>query len=167
MIPPRKLKFETKKKENENYRFRAFLKENADEEELDRQFAQLHNELFEKYDCSRCRNCCKVYHTIILPEEVDAAANNIHMTKEDFIHTYLKWDNVEENYLTKQKPCPFLQKEGLCLIEDCKPEKCRKYPYTNQPERLFSLLGLLDIIAVCPVAHEIWERLKDIYDFSQ
>ena len=35
MIAPRKIKFEAKKKRNENYEFRIFLKGNADARELD------------------------------------------------------------------------------------------------------------------------------------
>ena len=62
MFPPRKVQFEAKKRENENLRFRTFLKCNADEEKLDRQFKELHDELFAMYDCNRCRNCCKMYH---------------------------------------------------------------------------------------------------------
>lgn len=38
MITPRKVKFEAKKKGNENIEFRTFLKCNADEKELDEQF---------------------------------------------------------------------------------------------------------------------------------
>ena len=38
MIVPRKVKFEAKKRENENIEFRTFLKCNADEKELDEQF---------------------------------------------------------------------------------------------------------------------------------
>ena len=61
MIAPRKIKFEAKKKRNENYEFRIYLKGNADEKELDERFHRLHKELFAGYDCSRCRNCCKMY----------------------------------------------------------------------------------------------------------
>ena len=46
MIVPRKVKFEAKKRENENIEFRTFLKCNADEKELDEQFKKLHEELF-------------------------------------------------------------------------------------------------------------------------
>ena len=53
MIAPRKVKFEAKKKENENIEFRTFLKCNADEKELDEQFKKLHEELFAKYDVKR------------------------------------------------------------------------------------------------------------------
>ena len=59
MIAPRKVKFEAKKKENENIEFRTFLKCNADEKELDEQFKKLHEELFTIYDRNNFRswNC--------------------------------------------------------------------------------------------------------------
>jgi hypothetical protein len=71
MIPPRKVKFEAKKKQNENVEFRTFLKCNADETELDQQFLRLHKELFSDYDCNRCRNCCKMYHGSIPVKDVE------------------------------------------------------------------------------------------------
>ena len=40
----------SKEKENENYRFRKYLKIHADEEELDRQFKRLHQKYFKIYD---------------------------------------------------------------------------------------------------------------------
>ena len=55
MIHPDKIRAEAKKKENENFKFRTFLKCHADEKELDRQFLHLHKELFADYDCSKCR----------------------------------------------------------------------------------------------------------------
>ena len=66
-------------------------------------------------------------------------------------------------YHTKHKPCDFLQEDGSCKLGDCKPDSCKKYPYTDQPERLFSLLGMLDTITICPVAFEILEKLKKEY----
>ncbi len=57
MIEPSKVKEAFKKVEDENYSFRAFLKNNADIDELHEQFLKLHNELFVNYDCSKCRNC--------------------------------------------------------------------------------------------------------------
>ena len=114
MIVPRKVKFEAKKRENENIEFRTFLKCNADEKELDEQFKKLHEELFANYDCSRCRNCCKMY----------------------------------------------------CKLGEYKPENCRKYPYTNQPGRLQSLYSVLEAVEVCPIAFEIYERLKKEYGFG-
>ena len=52
-----------------------------------------------------------------------------------------------------------------CFMGECKPDNCVKYPYTNQPGRLESLYGVLDAITVCPVAFEIYERLKEEYGY--
>ena len=74
MLQPDKVKIEAKKKEEENYRFRTYLKIHANEKKLDRQFLQLHNELFKGYDCSKCRNCCKMYRASIPAEDVEKDA---------------------------------------------------------------------------------------------
>ena len=74
MIQPDKVKAEAKKKEKENFKFRTFLKCHADEDELDSQFLQLHKELFADYDCSQCRNCCKMYKGSIPAEDIDRDA---------------------------------------------------------------------------------------------
>ena len=51
MISPENVYIEAKKLENENLRFRTFLKIHADPDELNRQFLELHKELFTGYDC--------------------------------------------------------------------------------------------------------------------
>ena len=161
MIAPRKVKFEAEKRYNENMKFRTYLKIHAE----DRQFLELHNELFAGWDCSRCRNCCKMYRGGIPMEDVAKDAEHLGMTEEQFIEKYLEPDVRESGYLTKNKPCDFLQGDGDCLLGDHKPESCKKFPYTDQPERLRSLYSVLDAVEVCPVAFEIYERLKKEYGF--
>jgi len=165
MLPPRKVKFEAEKRWNENIKFRTFLKCNAGDEELDRQFAVLHKELFAAYDCSRCRNCCKMYCGTVPKEDVAKDAAYLGMTQQSFRDTYLVEKETEEGYATKHKPCDFLEADGSCKLGECKPENCVKYPYTDQPDRLASLYSVLDAVEVCPVAFEIWERLKKEYGF--
>lgn len=165
MIPPRKLEYYAKKNEEKNYRFRTFLKIYADEKELDEQFLKLHEELFSEYDCSRCRNCCKAYHAEILPEEVENISRSLQMNPKEFIRLYLDWSDENRQYLTKHKPCDFFQSDGNCMLGDCKPNSCVKYPYTNESGRIHSLYSIIDITSVCPVAYEIWERLKAYYHF--
>ncbi len=165
MLAPRKVKFEARKRERENREFRTFLKCNADENELDQQFAKLHEELFTNYDCNRCRNCCKMYHGSIPSVDIEKDAFCLGISKSDFIEQYLSERDNEGNYRTKHKPCDFLCEDGRCRLDDCKPESCKKYPYTNQPERLQSLYSVLDAVSVCPVVFEIYERLKKEYGF--
>ena len=80
---------------------------------------------------------------------------------------YLEKEEYDMNYQTKHKPCDFLQEDGNCKLGDCKPDSCKKYPYTDQPERLSSLLSVLDTIEICLVAFEIFERLKEEYRFKK
>ena len=166
MIVPRKVKFEAKKRENENIEFRTFLKCNADEKELDEQFKKLHEELFANYDCSRCRNCCKMYCGSIPEEDLEKDAEYLGITKEELINSYLIKKESENTSVTKHHPCDFLEEDGNCKLGEYKPENCRKYPYTNQPGRLQSLYSVLEAVEVCPIAFEIYERLKKEYGFG-
>ena len=63
-------------------------------------------------------------------DEVKEVAEYLKMEEPQFVQTYLEKDETEGTYLTKNKPCDFLQKNGECLLEECKPDGCKKYPYT-------------------------------------
>lgn len=165
MLKPSEVPQHAKRKEDENIRFRTYLKCHADETTLDAQFLRLHNELFADYDCSQCRNCCKLYHGFIPKEELEQAAAGLNLTREQLIADYLNPDEFTGDYETKHMPCDFLTSDGSCLLGDARPENCREYPYTNAPDRLASLYGVLEAVEVCPVAYEIWERLKQEYGF--
>ena len=162
MISPEEVCKAAKKKERENLRFRIFLKNHADDEELDQQFLALHNELFERYDCSQCANCCRAYSTVLEEDEISAISDHLGMTPESFREKYLIQG---EDGLELKDPCTFLQDDGRCRIESCKPKQCREYPYTDKSGRLFSLYGILTSAEHCPVVYEIMERLKKIYQF--
>lgn len=166
MLSPERVRFEAKKRENENLRFRTFLKCNADEEELDMQFKKLHEELFADYDCSKCRNCCKMYHGCIPIEDIEQDAEYLGIQKEEFLNRFLKWNEEELYYETIHKPCDFLMRDGNCRLGSYKPENCQKYPYTDQPERLWSLYSVLEAAEICPVVFEILERLKREYGYK-
>lgn len=165
MLAPEKVKREAEKKRHENIAFRTFLKCNADEETLDRQFSELHRALFAGYDCDHCRNCCKMYYGTIPRDEVGKDAEYLGMSEEQFVDQYLKKETTEEGYLTKHKPCDFLEPNGSCKLGEHRPENCRDYPYTNKPDRLWSLYSVLDAVEVCPVAFDIFESLKKEYGF--
>lgn len=136
MLSPDEVEQAAQRKENKNYKFRAFLKNHADEKELDAQFLRLHNELFADYDCSSCRNCCKLFHAEIPIADIEKDAEHLNLSTDEFISTYLKQDEYGISYITKHKPCDFLQDNGECMLGGRKPESCANYPHTNQPERL-------------------------------
>lgn len=125
MISPDEVYKAAEEKERENLRFRSFLKNHADDEELDRQFLALHNELFEGYDCSQCANCCRVYSTVLEEDEINVISDYLGMTLEFFREKYLVQG---EEGLELKGPCAFLKDDGRCGIESCKPRQCREYP---------------------------------------
>ena len=165
MIEPLKIEEEFEKVEHQNFAFRTYLKNHADSDELDEQFKRLHNELFKDYDCSKCRNCCKVYSITFEETEIKTIANLYKMTKEEFMDEFIEINL--NGYEVKGKPCCFLTENGDCKIGKCKPEGCRDYPHTNKPDRLFSLYSIIESASVCPVVFEIIQRLKKIYDFKR
>ena len=167
MLRPSQVAFYSKKAVKKNHQFRTWLKMHADPKDLDERFRTLHEELFGSYDCNRCRNCCKVCNGLIPVEDIDRDAAYLHMTSEEFREQYLdpKMIMSDGGYSCKHLPCDFLQEDGSCMLGDCKPETCKLYPYTDQPDRLDSMLSFLDNVAICPVCYEICERLKQSYGF--
>ena len=61
----------------------------------------------------------------------------------------------------------FLDDDNNCLAENCLPESCMDYPYTNKSKRLFSLYSIIGNACICPVVYEILEELKKIYHFKR
>ena len=167
MIKPEEVAGYAKQKEDENMRFRTYLKCHAEEKTLDEQFRRLHEELFAGYDCSQCRNCCKAYYGLIPAENLEQVAAGLTLSKQQLIDFFLVEDKQNGDYNTKHMPCDFLKEDGSCMLGENRPDNCRNYPYTNQPERLWSLYSVLEAVEVCPVAYEIWERLKQEYGFRR
>ena len=162
MVEPSSVGLEARKREDENIKFRSFLKNRADCDELDRQFLELHNELFTGYDCCKYNNCCREYSTILQESDVESISSFLGLSKQEFSEKHL---NKSTDGIEIKTPCCFLKGNGECAIQECKPEECRDFPHTDKPDRLFSLHGVLSFAEVCPVVFEILERLKVVYGF--
>jgi len=166
MVIPDKIQEAARAKEDENVRFRSYLKNHAEEEALDNQFLSLHKELFTDYDCSKCRNCCKMFRGAFEESEISEAADQLLISSQQFKDSFLQSDEILGGYETKNKPCDFLDEDGNCVLGDAKPQSCKDYPYTDQPGRLWSLYTVLNALEICPVVFEIYERLKLEYGFN-
>jgi Fe-S-cluster containining protein len=168
MIEASKIKEISQEYAKQNTKFRRFLKFNTNNDTLHAQFAELHNELFSVYDCCKCANCCKLYLIYLENEDVIVISKYLRQSQNDFIDTYLTEaeDDGEKVYQIKESPCSFLEPDGKCRIQECKPLVCRDFPYTDKPGKLKSLLELLNFAEECPVVFEIIERLKKMYNFQ-
>jgi Fe-S-cluster containining protein len=166
MLKPSEVKARAQRIEEQNLRFRSFLKNRADDDELDAQFLELHNELFANYDCCKCNNCCRAYAIPLAMDEVPPIAEFLGLPESGFISEYLaKAEDSEFDYQMQSKPCSFLDIEGKCRIQSCRPTVCRDFPHTDKPDRLGSMYSVVADAEVCPVVFEILERLKQIYGF--
>jgi len=164
MIEPSEVYFAAMKREKQNIRFRIYLKNNADPDELDRQFKDLHDELFLGYDCRACANCCRVFYITLEENEVDSIADFLGVTRQDIVkRLHARSDG---GYGVKP-PCCFLGADGNCAIYERRPLVCRDYPHTDKPERLYRLINTLATAEQCPIVYEIIERLKTMYRFEE
>ena len=167
MVNPDEVSAKAQRLKEQNYKFRTFLRNHADDDVLDAQFLELHKELFVGYNCCKCANCCKTYRIILDNGEIKRIATYLGMTEYDFVTEHLTNADADDEkpYTIKKKPCPFLYDDGRCRIQDCKPDVCTEFPYTDHHERLSSMYSVIEHAEVCPVVFEILERLKLIYRF--
>lgn len=161
MLSPEDIVRKAKKREAQNLRFRSWLKFHADEDELDARFKALHEKIFATYDCRECGNCCRMYQTTVQPSEIERIADCLGIDVLDFRNEFLLHNN---NGYVFNAPCPMLQENGECRIQEVKPEECKCFPYTNRPGRMESLYGMMEYAGICPVVHEIIERLSRCMD---
>lgn len=144
--------------ENEKFYKRLKLKSPKD---LDEQFHQLHDEVFEEIDCLTCANCCKTTSPIFYERDIERAAKAVKMKPGDFFEKYLKMDEDKDAVL-KQAPCAFLGPDNYCSIYESRPNACREYPHTDR-KKMYQVLDLtMKNTLVCPAVLEITERLKKI-----
>ena len=164
MISPRELEVYANEHREENMAFRLFLKEHADSETLDAQFLNYHKQYFEQYNCKECLNCCTQLSPLFEGKELEALAQAGNLYVEDILEVCEQVDYDSYEVIEGEK-CPFLTEEG-CSISKNKPENCKDFPYTNQENRLGSMLGILSNLAICPVLYEIYDQLKKDYGFT-
>ncbi len=128
---------------------------------LDTNFHQLHDEVFEKIDCLACANCCKTTSPIFYNRDIERLSKYLKKKPGEFIDLYLRIDE-DKDYVLKQAPCPFLGIDNYCTVYDARPNACREYPHTDR-KKMEQILDLTyNNTFVCPAVLEITQRLKKI-----
>lgn len=127
--------------------------------EVDRSFHEQHEEVFSETDCLTCANCCKTTSPIFIDKDIDRIARHLRMRPATFTEQYLTLD-VENDYVLKQAPCPFLGEDNYCSIYEVRPRACREYPHTNR-KNMLQITGLTRKNAsICPAVFEMLERIE-------
>ncbi len=164
------IRTQAEKKEDENYRFRQFLKTKCSlrSEKIDERVFVATRRVWAGIDCTKCANCCKEVQPTFSEEEVDRLARRLAMTREQFIEAYLKRSEPGDDnpWTTRTTPCPFL-KENLCSVYEDRPADCSGYPYLYKPKFVFRTLGMIGRTFTCPIVYEVMEELKKSTGFRR
>jgi uncharacterized protein len=153
-----KIKLLGEKREDENFRFRAFLK-GVDTDKADRIVHRLHHEISSQIDCTKCGNCCKMLRPAVNHKEIIRLAHIKNISTEEFEKKYVKKDEYGDVKYLKDTPCIFL-KDKRCAIYQDRPDECRSYPHTHKDEFISRLFGVIDNYSICPIVFNLYEQLK-------
>jgi Fe-S-cluster containining protein len=160
---PIKLRVLAEQKEDENWKFREFLKRHCDLKpaELDERVFELTKKVWAGIDCTTCANCCREVKPTFSEEDIDRLSRRLGVDRQKFIADYLeKTEPGGDNpWQTRTRPCPFL-KDNLCSVYEDRPDNCRGYPYLYEPAFASRLIGMVHRIFICPIVYEVMEELK-------
>ena len=137
--------------DDENWEFRSWLKQNAPDN-IDGIVKALSQKYFTIIDCTQCANCCRSLQTEFKKSELHTIAKTLGQSIEAFEKRFMSEGMVNP-------PCPMLDGK-LCSIYENRPEVCRSFPHLEQPRFTTRLMGVIDNVAICPIAFNAFEELK-------
>ena len=138
--------------DDENWEFRSWLKQYAPDD-IDGLVKTLSQKYFALIDCTKCANCCRSLHVEFKKSELHAIAKALGQSIDAFQKRSMSEGEVNP-------PCPMLNGK-LCSIYENRPEVCRSFPHLEQPEFTSRLIGVIENVAICPIAFNAFEELKE------
>jgi Fe-S-cluster containining protein len=143
-------------REDENQRFRAFLK-NRNTHKLDLLVHRLNEEIAPHIDCTACGNCCRSLSPYLTKDDLRHLAEGVQLPVEDAVAAYTETD--EQGLSLKHLPCCFL-KDNKCTIYEHRPETCASFPHLHQPDFNSRARRTIENYSICPIIFNVLERLK-------
>ncbi|MCK5703212.1 MAG: YkgJ family cysteine cluster protein [Cyclobacteriaceae bacterium] len=153
-------------KEDENYRFRSYLKGQSGKK-IDKIVQSLYAEVLDHIDCTECGNCCIELETCFQKDEIDRLTKELNIDKEEFINQSTNHGEYGEKdkFFLNDKPCQFL-KDKKCTIYALRPEECNSYPYLHKDNFISRLFGVIQNYEICPIVYNVYELLKRRLNFK-
>lgn len=158
-----KIKLEGEVKENQNYRFRSFLK-GISESKLDRQVHQLYEDVSGRIDCTACGNCCTAMYPSVSRKDIKFMAQWENESEKTFIEKFTKEDTSEKLRFLNQTPCRYFS-DCKCTIYENRPKDCRSFPHLHKSLFVSRLYSVIENYSICPIVYNVFEELKRIYRF--
>lgn len=156
-----KIKLIGEKKEDENWKFRSYLKGlDIEEQDLDKIVHKINDDVTSQIDCTKCANCCKVFDPTLDEDDVVKFSSSLNMNIDEFKTAYLIESKEEMDcYNFNTVPCPFL-KDNKCTNYENRPKVCVSYPHLHKKEFWTRLMGVVQNYSVCPIVFNVCEQLK-------
>jgi Fe-S-cluster containining protein len=142
-----------------SFRFLHSLK-GKDGNRVDRIALEVHQEVFNVVDCTRCANCCRTLRVVVTDADVPKIAAHLGVTPQEVVGTYLERDDERGRYRMRAKPCPFLAADNKCTIYDARPEKCQGYPFTDRGDFTSHTYMHSDKTVACPAVFHVVQEMK-------
>ncbi|MDR1879987.1 MAG: YkgJ family cysteine cluster protein [Tannerellaceae bacterium] len=152
-----------KVREDENIRFRSFLK--GCDDDVDKIVHRLHRDITSAIDCRQCANCCTVLKPEVKPKEIEQYARLEGISTAEYQDRYCEKGEFGDVSF-KHLPCRYLDGKS-CSIYEIRPQECRTYPHTQKKDFISRLWGMIDFYSVCPIVFNIMEDLKDEVRFRR
>ena len=159
-----RIKLISKRKEDENYKFRAFLK-GLDSDKVDKIVHKLNDEIVSQINCQDCGNCCKLLRPCVTDTEIVALSLIDKISKKDYIFKFVEKDDFDDTNYLKDTPCRYL-KDKSCTIYENRPLDCKSYPHTQKKNFISRTLGVIENYEICPIVFNIYELLKQELNFK-
>ncbi len=147
-------------RQDQNWRFRAFLK-GADltVEELDAIVHRHYEAVSRQIDCCACGNCCRHAVPDLQASDVARLAAGMALPEAAVIQRYLIPGEQEGMFTFNRTPCPLLS-GNRCATYGSRPDTCRSFPHLHKEEFVFRLIQAVENCSICPIVFNVFERLK-------
>ncbi len=150
-----------RKRDEENWRFRSFLKQSdLSIEEMDVVVHRIYGEVAAAIDCTECGNCCRRVLPFLSKTDTERLASGLNISVGELADRHFAYDEEEEAFTFNRRPCPFLA-DKRCTVYEFRPEECRSHPHLHKDEFVFRLMGVVFNYEICPIVFNVYERLKE------
>lgn len=156
---PREVARLASEREDENWRFRTFLKgvSSIPDARLDAMAEEFGRRAEARMDCTTCGACCRDNVVPLTDDEAERLASRVRLPVLSF-HEHYTTRGDDGDTVIDAKPCPFLE-GNLCSVHEDRPEPCRGYPYIGGNVRS-RLIAIIERAGTCPIVFEMIEQLK-------
>ena len=157
-----RLRREMEAKEDENERFKTFLR-TLDTVDLDERVHRLNDAVTPQVDCTACGNCCKSLMINVAPGEVERVAARLEKAPREVMDVYVE-TSLQGHMILNTIPCPFLT-GTMCSIYEDRFNECREFPSLHQPGFSTRLFPTFMHYGRCPIVYNVVEELKQELGF--